>query len=436
MVRGVSLGALAPGTAYRYRLVASNPLSGPMDDGQARSFTTFSPPGHLECPQNEAFRSGAAAILPDCRAYEMVSPLAKENGDIVVQAELPMPVPRPGFALGLAPRLRLLRLRRCRLGPLHLPVRGRNGAGGEGWPSHAISPPLERRSMTKSLSKTDTEVKALSPDLCEAWARGSPNRRWRRERGQSAQPLPPKRRTPLRRAGYEALTTAPRQENAHARPRSEGASVDGSNTALLASTTSPAPARPTCRARTFAVLRGGARPRSSSASCRTARPRPKLLGGDQPGQCRPRRASSTTRCRQTASASLDRRPRPRQALPARKRDAGQTARGMLRSRESLHGRGIGSRGSTVGDRHRGFAPPQPTARGRISAHRRGDLYEAQIGDRGGPGDEARADRPPNARHARGQRGRHTRLLGLAKEGWPPPSRARTQKRAIRTSTVA
>ena len=32
---------------------------------------------------NQAFRAGASAALPDCRAYEMVSPVDKEGGDIV-----------------------------------------------------------------------------------------------------------------------------------------------------------------------------------------------------------------------------------------------------------------------------------------------------------------------------------------------------------------
>jgi len=57
-------------------------------EGDDRSFTTYplTPPAKTDCP-NQAFRSGASAALPDCRAYEMVSPLEK-NGDIKVLVEL------------------------------------------------------------------------------------------------------------------------------------------------------------------------------------------------------------------------------------------------------------------------------------------------------------------------------------------------------------
>jgi hypothetical protein len=69
---------LSPDTAYRFRVVAEN-TEGEDEDGVA--FTTYNdapitPPGL--CP-NGALLTGPSAILPDCRAYELVSP-ADTNG--------------------------------------------------------------------------------------------------------------------------------------------------------------------------------------------------------------------------------------------------------------------------------------------------------------------------------------------------------------------
>lgn len=67
------LAGLLPGTGYRLRLTASNELG--EDEGESE-FTTYPfLTGSQACP-NEAFRTGRSALLPDCRAYELVSPPA------------------------------------------------------------------------------------------------------------------------------------------------------------------------------------------------------------------------------------------------------------------------------------------------------------------------------------------------------------------------
>lgn len=63
---------LTPGTRYYFRVSAGNALDGDEFVGQ---FSTY-PESSLEsaaCP-NRDFRIGAAALLPDCRAYELVTP--------------------------------------------------------------------------------------------------------------------------------------------------------------------------------------------------------------------------------------------------------------------------------------------------------------------------------------------------------------------------
>ncbi|HMJ71908.1 MAG TPA: hypothetical protein VK471_00940 [Solirubrobacterales bacterium] len=88
---GVFLEGLEPGTTYHYRFVAESSGGGPVRgvggkvgvDGGESTFTTYpaSALDKTDCP-NQAFRTGFSAPLPDCRAYEMVSPIDKNNGDI------------------------------------------------------------------------------------------------------------------------------------------------------------------------------------------------------------------------------------------------------------------------------------------------------------------------------------------------------------------
>lgn len=78
----VKLSGLRTGTTYHYRMVATN-TSGTTTTAD-KSFTTFTPPASEQadtCP-NARYRVGASAGLPDCRAYEMVSPANKNGADV------------------------------------------------------------------------------------------------------------------------------------------------------------------------------------------------------------------------------------------------------------------------------------------------------------------------------------------------------------------
>ena len=79
-VVSTTLTGLVPGTTYHWRVVSTNDIG--TTEGSDQTFTTFIPElGQQDCP-NEVFRTGPASRLPDCRAYEMVSPVSKNNGDI------------------------------------------------------------------------------------------------------------------------------------------------------------------------------------------------------------------------------------------------------------------------------------------------------------------------------------------------------------------
>jgi hypothetical protein len=81
------IAGLTPQTTYHFRLVAENATG--KSEGADLTFESApaGPPAAPGCP-NEQFRLGtAAAGLPDCRAYEQVSPVAKNNGNVCFRCD-------------------------------------------------------------------------------------------------------------------------------------------------------------------------------------------------------------------------------------------------------------------------------------------------------------------------------------------------------------
>lgn len=123
ITRGAQLFPLVPHTTYRYRLLATNPFATvPSASG---TFTTFAPSASNVSCSNQVFRVGSSAALPDCRAYEQVSPLDKNGGDIVAlvngandPTRLDQKLER-GREVDL---LRVSRFRRCPISPIYLTV--------------------------------------------------------------------------------------------------------------------------------------------------------------------------------------------------------------------------------------------------------------------------------------------------------------------------
>jgi hypothetical protein len=76
----VPLSGLRPATLYHARFVATNAAG--TSNGPDFTFTTFSVRATGACPENEQFRVGPSAALPDCRAYEQVSPVDKNGANI------------------------------------------------------------------------------------------------------------------------------------------------------------------------------------------------------------------------------------------------------------------------------------------------------------------------------------------------------------------
>ncbi len=78
-VVAADLSGLRPGVTYRYRLVATNTTTGdPIVRGEEQTLAVpAAPAASSEACPNEQFRTGLSAHLPDCRAYEQVTPLEK-----------------------------------------------------------------------------------------------------------------------------------------------------------------------------------------------------------------------------------------------------------------------------------------------------------------------------------------------------------------------
>lgn len=84
---GVSrqLTGLQPAGIYHYRVVATNANGTTVGADQTLTTLPITPPPASEHCENEALRTGPSATLPDCRAYEQVTPTNKSSAsaDIV-----------------------------------------------------------------------------------------------------------------------------------------------------------------------------------------------------------------------------------------------------------------------------------------------------------------------------------------------------------------
>lgn len=72
LLREAPLGGLEPATTYHFRLLASNSLG--TVEGPDETFTTEPAPGSCENEPRREEQGPAAQALPECRAYEMVTP--------------------------------------------------------------------------------------------------------------------------------------------------------------------------------------------------------------------------------------------------------------------------------------------------------------------------------------------------------------------------
>ncbi len=180
----VFLEGLEPGTTYHYRFVAVSSGGGPVHgiggevgvDGEESTFTTYPVLSQFkaDCP-NQSFRTGFSAPLVDCRAYEMVSPIEKNNGDIVSLVDL------PGFTTDLEQSSTDgNRFTYSSYRPFADPESGAytmqylaSRQDGVGWSNKAINPPHFHAGSAGSTS-LEAAYRAFSADLCSGWLVAAP----------------------------------------------------------------------------------------------------------------------------------------------------------------------------------------------------------------------------------------------------------------------
>ncbi len=176
---GVFLEGLKPGTTYHYRFVAESAGGGPVHgiggevgiDGEESTFTTYpaQAPPKADCP-NQAFRTGFSAPLPDCRAFEMVSPVDKNSGDVKALIEI------LGFTTSLeqssadGDKFTYSSYRAfagAESGAYTMQYLAKREEG-VGWASEAINPP-HGHAATDDINDLQATYKAFSADLCNGW---------------------------------------------------------------------------------------------------------------------------------------------------------------------------------------------------------------------------------------------------------------------------
>jgi hypothetical protein len=165
---GTVISGLSPGTTYHYRFVAKSSGGGPVT-GPDTTFTTFAAPAPPEsgCP-NQELRSGPAAALADCRAYEMVSPVDKGGGDILTMFNINGTPARLRQASSDGEAITYSASNAfgdSQSSPYTSQYLARRGAGG--WATQGISPPQENGVINGT--KLDSSYRAFSDDLSSGW---------------------------------------------------------------------------------------------------------------------------------------------------------------------------------------------------------------------------------------------------------------------------
>jgi hypothetical protein len=181
---GIFLEGLAPGTTYHYRFIAVSGGGGPVygidpdgegeekeaspSEGLEATFITLDPIGPKSC-FNDVFRGGGAARLPNCRAYEMVSPLDKNNGDIKALVNIQGYSTMLGQSAPDGGRMAYSAYRAFadpKAAPFTLQLLATRGA--DGWSSEALNPSQGPGANVHN-DFLDNNFKAFSEDLCLAW---------------------------------------------------------------------------------------------------------------------------------------------------------------------------------------------------------------------------------------------------------------------------
>jgi hypothetical protein len=161
---------LEAGKTYHYRVIATNGIG--VTTSIDHTFITFPPvhPVDSSCP-NAIFRVSLSASLPNCRAYEMVSPVDKNGGDIKVLvqgASFPARLDQSSDNGNAFTYSSVAAFSEPQSAPWSSQYLARRGAAG--WVNQPINSPRESVSIENNPSlNLDVPYHLFSADLSEGW---------------------------------------------------------------------------------------------------------------------------------------------------------------------------------------------------------------------------------------------------------------------------
>lgn len=163
----IAFAGLAPSTEYVARIVASNESG--TGEGEEIPFSTlvpFPPPPVFETCGNDSLRAGPGAKLPDCRAYEQVSPVDKLGANVIGNPNF-----SEAAADGEAAVYSSYQGQPTTGGASHAPAYVAS-RGPEGWSSDGALPPTEPGLQALELGR-DEELETALSIVPEAGEEGS-----------------------------------------------------------------------------------------------------------------------------------------------------------------------------------------------------------------------------------------------------------------------
>ncbi|HEY8814943.1 MAG TPA: fibronectin type III domain-containing protein, partial [Candidatus Dormibacteraeota bacterium] len=172
----VFLEGLKPATTYHYRVVATS--SDGVNESADHTFTTREPFAPNTNCANQQFRTGPGANLPDCRAYEMVSPVDKGGRGILAGTTQPAGHIRAAFDKAASDGNGITYTSATAFGDAVSNLNANqylSRRGAEGWTTHGISAARPGSVLIGGTAITswgfDTQFQLFTEDLSEAWVR-------------------------------------------------------------------------------------------------------------------------------------------------------------------------------------------------------------------------------------------------------------------------
>ena len=158
-----SISGLAAGTVFHFRVVATN-VHGTVMSKDSTFKTLSAPLAGENCPNAQIRAEQKVTYLPDCRAYEKVSPEEKGHGDIIADGETSIAA-TGGGAVAFSSRTPFGDEVASGLSGQTQYVARRN-QNGTGWVTHAVTP--ESQPEAYQTFYTATKVQIFSDDLTTA----------------------------------------------------------------------------------------------------------------------------------------------------------------------------------------------------------------------------------------------------------------------------